>query len=271
MNPFINQLDPTQSSREIVVETRLSQGIKKNGLFTSSKLQWLPPNSTEGYLVLGYRETGEPVMLDLSKPNSGSILVAGDRGSGKTGFLQSLARQTLLHDPGDTQFGVITPFPEEWKKEEALPGCLGVWPIYHLAASSFISQLIPWAEVLPKSRQVILLFFDGIEQLAASGYQVREDLRWLLVQGPESHIWPIVTTNPAKFPRIESWLDFFHTRVLGKIASPYLAGLLAGEHGIELAELIPARQLCLKQMKQWIRFLPSDDLVRVDPLFGGCS
>ncbi len=76
-------------------------------------LRCRPPVS-RGSLLLGLAEDGLPVLLDLYDPAPGPLLVAGDGGSGKTAFLQSLARATGLQDPGDIQFGVVTPFPEEW-------------------------------------------------------------------------------------------------------------------------------------------------------------
>ena len=49
----------------------------------------------EGSLLLGMAEDGLPVLLDLYDPAAGPLLVAGDGGSGKTVFLQSLARDDV--------------------------------------------------------------------------------------------------------------------------------------------------------------------------------
>jgi hypothetical protein len=40
-------------------------------------------------------------------------MVAGNSGSGKTLLLQLMARSTGLQEPGDIQFGVLTPNPDE--------------------------------------------------------------------------------------------------------------------------------------------------------------
>ena len=182
-----------------------------------------------GSLLLGLAEDGLPVLLDLYDPAPGPLLVAGDGGSGKTAFLQSLARAAGLQDPGDIQFGVLTPFPEEWNSLESLPHCLGVWPAYHPSAQAFLSRLVSWAETLPGTRQAVLLLFDGFDLVSGNAAQVQHDLRWLLLNGPERHIWPVVTVNPARLARLQAWLDYFHTRVLGQVKHLHNARLLVDD------------------------------------------
>lgn len=208
----------------------------------------------DGSLLLGLAEDGLPVMLDLYDPTPGPLLVAADGGSGKTAFLQFLAQATNIQVPGEIQFGVLTPFPEEWSALETLPNCLGIWPVHHPAAGTFLSHLISWADVLPQSRQVVLVMFDGLDLLAASGFQVRHDLRWLLMHGPEQQIWPVVTVNPGRLNRIDTWLDFFETRILGQVKRSQTARLLVDDPEIDLAELLPGKQFGLSRRAGWLKF-----------------
>ena len=48
----------------------------------------------ESTLLLGFGEENVTLMLDLHSPAAGSLLVAGDRGCGKTSLLRMLALQT---------------------------------------------------------------------------------------------------------------------------------------------------------------------------------
>jgi hypothetical protein len=196
-------------------------------------------------LLLGQSEDGIPLLLDLYDPASGPILAAGDGGTGKTAFLKSLARVSDLQNSGDVQFGVLTPFPQEWSAMEALPNCLGIWPAYHSAARSFLSQMVSWADVLPATRQVVLIMFDGLDLFMNGGFHILQDLRWLLINGPERHIWPVVTLNSGRMKRPETWLDFFRTRILSQVKSQPMARLLCADPDIDLADIHSRGQFCL--------------------------
>jgi hypothetical protein len=207
-----------------------------------------------GSILLGLGEDGAPLLLDLYDPAPGPLLVAGDGGCGKTAFLQSLAQASSLQDPGEIQFGVLTPFPEEWTVQETLPNCLGIWPAYHPAARGFLSQLVSWAEVLPKSRQVMLLLVDGLELITANSFHAHYDLRWLLMHGPESHIWPVVAVNPGRMNHFATWLDYFQTHIHGQVKYRQTARLMVIDPEIELSSLLPGRQFVLSNLSGWQKF-----------------
>jgi len=207
-----------------------------------------------GSLLLGLAEDGLPLLLDLYDPAPGPLLVAGDGGSGKTAFLQSLAQVSNLQNPGEVQFGVLTPFPEEWTAQEALPNCLGIWPAYHPAACGFLTQLVSWADVLPDSRQAVLVLCDSLDLLTAGGFQAQRDLRWLLMYGPERQVWPVVTVNPGRLTRLETWLDYFQTRILGQVKRSQTARLLVGDPEINLAALLPGQEFGLSSPEGWLKF-----------------
>jgi hypothetical protein len=207
-----------------------------------------------GSLLLGMAEDGLPVLLDLHDPAPGPLLVAGDGGSGKTAFLQSLARASDLQNPGDIQFGVLTPFPEEWTAMEGLPQCLGIWPLYHPSAQLFLGQLVSWAEALPETRQVVLLLFDGLDLMTGGDFQFQHDLRWLLMRGPQRQVWPVVTVNPARLTHLQSWLDYFHTRILGHIKHIQNTRLLADDPQVAPDGLLPGSQFGLSQTGNWLKF-----------------
>ena len=208
----------------------------------------------DGSLLLGLAEDGFPVLLDLYDPTPGPLLVAGDGGSGKTALLKSLASASGLQNPGDIQFGVLTPFPEEWTALETLPNCLGIWPAFHPSAHNFLSQLVSWAKELPETRQAVLLLFDGFDLMNGSDIQSRHDLRWLLMYGPEHQVWPVLTVNPGRLSHIQTWLDYFHTRILGQMKNTRNGRLLLDDPEIDLSDLLPGTQFGLSQANNWLKF-----------------
>ena len=213
-----------------------------------------PASLSGGSLLLGTTEAGASLHLNLYDPTPGPLLVAGDRGSGKTVFLKSLARVSGFQNPGDISFGVLSPFPEEWTAMESLPHCLGVWPFYHPSASDFISQMVSWSEVLRVTRQVVLLLVDGLDLMTGSDFTFQYYLRWLLLNGPERHIWPVITINPARLARLQTWLDYFHTRVIGQVKYALTARSLVEDSQIDLADLRPGNQFGLFQSGNRVKF-----------------
>ena len=208
----------------------------------------------QGSLLLGQAEDGLPILFNVYDPSSGPLLIAGDQGIGKTGFLKWLAHGSSILEPGDIQYGVVTPFPEEWNEDDS-PNGLGIWPAYHPSAQQFLAKLVHWAETLPRTRQAILLLVDGLDLLTLNGFNLQGELRWLLTQGPQRHIWPVVTTNPAHLSHRVSWLRYFHTRILGRVKHIHNARLLTDDPQIDLAGLLAGREFILSQPGDWLKFL----------------
>jgi hypothetical protein len=222
----------------------------------------LPPTSCEslpfrledlpaGMLLFGLDDRDQPVLLDLFDPSLGPLLVTGDAGCGKTALLQSLAfsGSAML----DTQFGVLTSHPEEWRWQESLPGCLGVWPAYHPSAGEFLKRLISWADVLAGTRQSILLLVDGVE-INALEPPARHYLRWLLARGPASQILCALGVNATRLSRLGCLQMYFPTRLLGFVRMEQTRRLLSSDPGLRLTDLVLKEQFYLSGQQGSIRF-----------------
>lgn len=207
-----------------------------------------------GSLVLGLAEDGLALMLDIYNPALGPLLIAGDGGSGKTALLKSLAQASDNQDPGEIQFGVITPFPEEWTEQEILPNCLGIWPAFHPATKDFLLKIINWANALQGSHQLVLLMVDGLDLLTSGGFNIQHELRCLLMIGPGRHALPVVTINPGRLAHLETWLGYFKTHLLGQVKRPQTARLLLKDSKINLAELEAGKQFYLPRQNGWLKF-----------------
>jgi len=214
-------------------------------------IEGLPPGS----LFLGVAEDGLPLLLDLDDPAPGAILVAGDSGSGKTAFLQTLAAVTdFLPGPGDLQFTVLTGYPEEWAGLERSPNNLGIWPVYHQSAARILSRLVSWAGNTRRNRQKVLLLVDDISRQALLPDLARDDLAWLLLHGPGSGIWPVASIQSAAMTGLGDQAHRFRTRIFGHVGQQQLAGALTADPDCNLNSLFPGMQFMLQRRVDWLPF-----------------
>jgi len=209
-------------------------------------------------LLFGFADDGLPLMLHLRNPQPGPLLVVGDQGCGKTDFLKKLVLSTQrLLPPGDIQFAVLTDFIDEWGRLSAPEHLLGVWPVSEPVAAGLLHEL-DWRVETPGQNQPTVLLFDGLEALFALDDDAQDCLADLLVRGPRSLIWPVVTVNAEQALELPEWLDFFRTRVFGRISDTGVAQQLASMPGAPLGGLSSNSQFCLRENSHWLKFwLPS--------------
>jgi len=217
-------------------------------------------------LFLGVASDGLPVLLNLYDPHPGPMLIAGDAGSGKTAFLQTIAHSLAqTHGSDDVQFAVITNYLDEWQSMEVFPQQAGVFPVGHKSTQEFIHSLAGWAHSNKNTRQCMLLLVDDLESVASLDLAAVQDFRWLLLRGPARRVWPIVTLNAPRYGQVISWLQNFRTRIFGHVANLRVAEALGGDSASALDQLeAPAEQSCgriqfsLREKENWLRFwLPS--------------
>jgi hypothetical protein len=210
-------------------------------------------------LFLGIAADGLPVLLNLHDPLPGPILVTGASGSGKTVFLQTVARAvTQTHKPEDVQFGVITPHPEEWESMEITSHQAGLFSAHKTETQDFLLSLASWAHSNKNTRQTVLLLIDDLEAIASLDFDALQNLRWLLLRGPSRRVWPIITMNAERYGQVLSWIPNFRTRIFGRIENEHVAAALGGDKPSALDQLQAGIQFSLRENESWLRFwLPS--------------
>jgi hypothetical protein len=210
-------------------------------------------------LFLGVASDHLPVLLNLYDPHPGPILVAGDAGSGKTAFLQTVAQSVVqTHSSDDVQFGVITNYPDEWERVEKTPHHVGAFSVGQKSTQEFMQSLSSWAHSNKNSHQCVLLLVDDLESVASLDPETVQSLRWLLLRGPARRVWPIVTLNAPRYGQVISWLQNFRTRVFGRVANVRVAEALGGDNASVLGQLEARIQFSLREKENWLRFwLPS--------------
>ncbi len=157
-----------------------------------------PPYS----LVIGLSSDGLPFMLDLDDPKSGSILVVGETGSGKTQLLKVVSTSAcLLNNPQNVNLYVISKKANEYTGLFNFPNCQALLDPYDRAAGEMVIELASIAEQRRTGRELgsmIMLIIDDYSSISRmlSDYNVYLNLKTLVSRGPKSGIWPIISINP---------------------------------------------------------------------------
>lgn len=205
-------------------------------------------------LFMGIATDGLPVLLNLHNPTPGPILVVGDPGTGKTSFLQNIANGVgQMHEPADIQFGVITAFPDEWQNISVLPHCAGIFPVYHASAIEFLYSLSGWVHENKGTHQSVLLLLDDLERMESVDFDARQTMRWLLLRGPSSRVWPIVTVNAERVSKVNSWLEAFCTQMFGHVERCH-PDLAVKNNEAMFRSLKPGLQFAIREGDRWMRF-----------------
>ena len=239
-----------EEHREIVPGQMLFPGLTN----TLKQIGSIPPDA----LLFGIASDGLPLLLNLRNSRPGPLLALADQGSGKTLFLQLLARAaSRLLSPNRVRYAVLTDFPDEWDGFQSGPHCLGIYPTYHSTAIDLLYELACQAETGASATSIILLY-DGLDSAIRMDPLGQESLRYLLAYGPQACIWPMMSANAARAAQLPDWLSLFRTRVYGRISNPELADELTPLPGAGLNTLFPGAQFCMRQKSHWLRFwLPS--------------
>jgi hypothetical protein len=206
-------------------------------------------------LMIGMANDGLPILLNLDESTPEPILIMGDSSVGKTNLMQTIARAShLFQDPSDIQFGVVAGEPDEWGSIDVLPGNLGVWPANHYSAQDFIQRITDWAKQNEHGHQIIILFLDDLASIINASYEVQENIKWLLLNGSNNHVWIVASLNVMRAIRMRVWLDLFNTHIFGYIQQPALAQALTLKSPSDFESLVPGLEFDIKQHGGWLRF-----------------
>jgi energy-coupling factor transporter ATP-binding protein EcfA2 len=157
-----------------------------------------PPYS----LLIGMCTDRLPFMLSLDNPKSGSILVVGDQGCGKTSILRTMAISAcIINHPQDVKIYVISSRAREYSDILNFPHCAVVLDSYDRAAGELVIELASISEQRRSGRErgemmmLIIDDFAGFEDMLGE-YSVYLNLKSLISRGSLSGVWPMIAINP---------------------------------------------------------------------------
>ncbi len=222
----------------------------------SEVLRALPP-IPPGALFLGFANDGLPVMLNLTDPIPGPVLISGDPQSGKTRLLKIIARFVEQNrDPESIRYTVITNSAVEWEFLNQSSSCEGLLRFHDSWTANYLNSLVNWAHSSKQDHCFLLLLVDGLEDLAGDE-GLQQAFRWLLLRGPSRHIWPILTLNALNADAVEPWLHLFRSRLFGRMeCQPGVrrTKLLTGSSEISFNDLPAGAQFAMRLGGNWLPF-----------------
>ena len=178
-------------------------------------------------LFLGIAEDDLPVLLNLNDSIPGPILIAGDEDSGKTLLLQTIARAVdLTYPQNEVQYAIVTQYPDEWKSFCNKENSASIYSTQDYNTKELLQSLVTWAHRNKGEEQSVLLLIDDLEAMTKLDQQTQQNLRWLLLRGTSRRVWTFVSLNAAQALHLKDWLDFFHTRLFGRVENSDHAYLL---------------------------------------------
>ena len=182
-----------------------------------NQLRPLPPYNA----LLGVCEDGLPFLFDLSDPSSGSILITGDTGTGKSRLLRGiLASASTMNRADQVAFNLICQDFALFSDICRSSHCINSVSTYDRASSELVIDLAKIAEQRKSGRQrgpIIILAIDDLATLLSyNEFELFSHLKWLVKHGPDSGIWPLATLKTGRLNKYgKRLLNEFGTNLVG--------------------------------------------------------
>lgn len=210
--------------------------------------------------ILGICEDGLPVLLELSNPRPGSVLVGGSQLTGSKRLFE-LAMISILakSTPHDVEILVVTRDPEDWKVFKNFPGQPNIefLPVYDRTSGAAIFRLCNKLEERMTGRPsatVQVLIVDDLNALNFVDYDVQTNFQWLAKEGPQYQVWTFAGIEAENIQTSDRFLSSFQTRILGQIHDSFAAGWLANARPPDVATFHPTQQFTTRVNQNWLNF-----------------
>ncbi len=211
--------------------------------------------------ILGMCDDELPVLLDLSDPGPGALLVASDEREQRLAVLRTLLHTAAaLNSPRNVQFLVLSSQPLEW--QDWLEGatarhCLGVESLEDGNCDRWLLKLSTWADQRRTGSingPAVLLVVDDLSAATQLEYDARVNFDWLVKEGPGVKIWPVAAVAAESLPGLGRWVRLFKSRILGPTLDRevYRQSLQLGDE--ELAMFDDPTLFAVRIQENWLKF-----------------
>lgn len=216
-------------------------------------------------MLLGVCEDQLPLLLDLTNPTPGAILIVSDVQYGNTLLLKSvLTSACQLNAPSQVQVHALTLHKGDFANLHGMPQFASQISPRGRDAQLLIGDLCDLVEARQNGSgrgAAHILAIDGLDlilqqfnQRSASG-DAFADFLWLLEEGPQHQIWPVVTLG-SKYLDAEMLeiIDHFGTIVIGRVASMQIIEHLTGSRLLDTSGFLPGIDAVVRSSEGFIKF-----------------
>jgi len=159
-----------------------------------------------------------PVFLNLDDPSPGPIVVVGERLTGKRSFLMNIAVSCEVYTKRKPiQYAVISDNPGRWDYfgVNDAKNCVGIYGFYDNTAQDLVYGLCEYGKN-NKNHKVILLL-DTLKGVLQFDFDFQVAIKWLLKNGPNMGIWPVVSVHNDDVNMLSNYMEFFRTQIFAYI------------------------------------------------------
>lgn len=170
-------------------------------------------------VMIGLCEDGLPFMLALGNPKSGSILMAGYDRYELTQTLKTMVISGCqISKPHDINIVLITKNPHDYRSLTNYPHILAILSPFESSTGETVIEIASVSEQRRSGRErgaAIMLMVDGFQDFSnmLGDFSVFLNLKTLVASGPNSTIWPIITTSVNMARNVNDQLGGFGTLV----------------------------------------------------------
>lgn len=213
----------------------------------------------ERMMVIGSCDDGLPIILDLTNPSSGSLLVTGEGACGKTHLLTSMVRSACVSTPARLlRVAGITSSQLEWHSIAQSPHGYKWASTHSLEAPAILKEITRVSEQRstgPAGGNTLILVIDGLAELVESlDPGSLANLVTLVSSGPAHGIWTLASLDTTRKPLDPQVFSAFRTHLYGHSQESQKWARGAEPFPGMASELVPGAQFCVNIDGKWINF-----------------
>jgi hypothetical protein len=205
-------------------------------------------------MLMGICDDGLPLVLDLTDPVAGSMLIVGDDEFYNTNLLHTLITSvTSTNTDKEINFHLISPFVNQIVTfQQDTHYKLGFEPQHpdcHIIVEEF-NRLVKSRQKGESIVPIHILAIDNFDQLIANfSKDAIADLEWLIKNGPSCGVWVFATTSSEQMNNNFINPELFNSKIISQITEPTSNFNLPKNTNTKISKLVAGCEVLINHKK----------------------